>query len=106
MAQPLTQNRILLARSIALVADALQLGLIPLFAGGALEGADLALDVIVGILLTWICGFHLAFLPTIIAEALPGVDLVPTWTVATLFVTRGGARAPELPTAPQEPKRK
>lgn len=104
MPKPLTPKRILLARSIALIADALQLGLMPLFAGGAPEGADLALDVFVGMLLMWICGFHPALLPTIIAEALPGVDLVPTWTVATLFVTRGGARAPELPAA-REPKR-
>lgn len=84
---------------IALTADALQLGLFPLFAGGALEGVDLALDGIVALLLVALCGFHPAFLPTAIAEALPIVDLVPSWTLAVAFVTRGKAtsRAPELP---------
>ena len=94
MAQPLTRNRILLARAVALAADAVQIGLFPLFAGGVAEGADLALEVVTGLLLWWICGFHLAFLPTAIGEALPLVDLFPSWTLATLFVTRNREVAP------------
>lgn len=102
MAKPLTPNRIWLARGIALAADALQIGLFPLFSGGIPEGADLALEAVTGALLCWICGFHAAFLPTVIGEALPMVDLFPSWTLATLFVTRRSA-APELP-APQDAK--
>jgi len=105
MAKPLTRKQVMLARIVAVLADALQLGLMPLFVGGAAEGADLVLDVGVGLLLTWICGFHPAFLPTVIAEALPGVDLVPSWTLATLFVTRGRAQTPELPASSERARR-
>jgi Flp pilus assembly protein protease CpaA len=100
MAQALTRNRVLLARAVALTADAIQIGLFPLFAGGAVEGADLALEAVTGLLLCWICGFHVAFLPTVIGEALPLVDLFPSWTLATLFVTRNSQVAPRsLPTS-------
>jgi len=33
---------------------------------------------------------------TIIAEALPVVDLVPSWTLAAMFVTRNRSKPPEL----------
>jgi hypothetical protein len=97
MVKPLTPKRIWLARGIALAADALQIALFPLFSGGVPEGADLALETVTGALLCWICGFHTAFLPTVVGEALPMVDLFPSWTLATLFVTRNSAPAPELP---------
>lgn len=32
-------------------------------------------------------GFHWAFLPTLAVEAIPGLDLAPTWTAAVLLVT-------------------
>jgi hypothetical protein len=100
MAKTLTTKRVWLARGVALAADALQLGLLPLFVGGAPEAADLALEAVTGVLLCWICGFHPAFLPTAIGEALPMVDLFPSWTLATLFVTRNSVVAPKtLPAA-------
>lgn len=92
MTKALTRDRILLARGIALAADALQIVLFPMFIGGAPEGVDAVLDVAVAALLCWLCGFHAAFLPTLIGEALPGVDLFPSWTLATLFVTRQSAQ--------------
>lgn len=91
MAKGLSPTRVWLARTIALGADALQIALFPLFIGGALEGADAVLDGIVAVLLTLLCGFHLAFLPTLVAEAVPGIDIFPTWTLATLYVTRKAA---------------
>lgn len=94
MAKTLSRERIVLARAVAFAADALQIWLFPLFAGGVAEGADAALEVIVGLILCGICGFHPAFLPTFIAEALPIVDLFPTWTLATLFVTRKSQQLP------------
>jgi hypothetical protein len=93
MAKPLTRNRIWAARGIALAADALQIALLPLFVGGAPEGIDAALDVTVGAVLWWLCGFHVAFLPTFIGEALPTVDLFPSWTLAVFFVTRKQAQS-------------
>jgi len=38
--------------------------------------------------LSWLVGFHWAFLPTFIAELLPFVDLVPSWTLAVWLATR------------------
>lgn len=73
---------------IALAADAIQLAYFPLFVGGAAEGLDAALDAVVALTLCALCGFHVAFLPTAIAEALPVVDLVPSWTLAVLIATR------------------
>src|SRR3954454_24371687 len=87
MAKTLTRTRLWIARAVALTADAVQLGFLPAFVGGAPEGFDAALDVAVGAVLCFLCGFHPVFLPAFIAEALPGVDLVPSWTFAVLYAT-------------------
>lgn len=78
-----------LAWAIALAADALQIALFPLFAEGGASPADSALDIVVGLLLVKLLGWHWAFLPTLGAELIPGLDLFPTWTAAVYFVTRG-----------------
>lgn len=94
MAKRLTPSRVVLARTVAFAADALQIWLFPLFAGGVAEGADAVLEVVVGVILCAICGLHPAFLPTFIGEALPVVDLFPSWTLATLYVTRKSNQLP------------
>ena len=57
------------------------------------------IDVATGLLLIWLVGWHWAFLPTFLAELVPFVDLVPTWTLAVMFATRGAGdpRCPSLP---------
>lgn len=97
MAKEMTPNRVWVARGIALAADALQIGLFPVFAGGVPQGADLALELVTGALLCFLCGFHPAFLPTFVAEAFPLVDAFPSWTLATLFVTRNSTAPTKLP---------
>ena len=87
-----TSKRILAARAIAVLTDAIQLGFLPLFAGGAPEGFDAVLDLVVCGAMIVLVGWHWAFLPACIAEALPGLDLAPTWTLAVLFATRGKRR--------------
>jgi hypothetical protein len=94
MAKRLTPERVVLARVVAFAADGLQIWLFPLFAGGIAEGADAVLEVVVGLILCGICGFHPAFLPTFIGEALPVIDLFPSWTLATLYVTRKSNQLP------------
>jgi hypothetical protein len=89
-----TIGRIRAARAIALIADALQLGLFPLFSEGAASPLDAGLDVLVGVALTALLGWHWLFLPTFVAEAVPLLDVVPTWTAAVFYVTRQGARPP------------
>lgn len=81
-------RRVLAARIIAVAADAVQLGFMPLFAGGAPTGFDAVLDVVVGAAMVVLLGWHWAFLPAFAVELLPGVDLAPTWTIAVFLVTR------------------
>ena len=93
---------------VALAADALQIGLFPMFAAGAISPADTALDVVVGALLIRLLGWHWAFLPTFAAELLPGFDLFPTWTTAVFFVTRNQFKEGEpeiLPPGPAPARR-
>ena len=77
-----------LAWAIAIAADAVQIGAFPFFAEGGISPADSLLDLIVGFLMIRLLGWHWAFLPTLAAELVPGVDLFPTWTAAVWFVTR------------------
>jgi hypothetical protein len=81
-------RRILAARAVALLADALQLGLLPLFVEGALSIVNGVLDVVVAGVLIALVGWHWAFLPAFVAELIPALDLAPTWTVAVLIATR------------------
>jgi hypothetical protein len=97
-------RRVLAARVIAVLADAVQLGFMPLFAGGAPEGFDAVLDVAVGIVMIVLVGWHWAFLPAFALEALPAVDLAPTWTIAVLIATRRtGAAEPPVPATRIDP---
>ena len=76
------------AMMLALAADALQLVLLPLFAEGALSPADDILDLGVGALMIHLLGWHWEFLPSFFAKLVPGVDLVPFWTIAVANVWR------------------
>ena len=82
-----------MAWAVAVAADALQIGAFPLFAEGALSPLDSVLDLVVAFMLIRLVGWHWAFLPTIVAEALPGADLFPTWTAALLFVSHDRSRS-------------
>ena len=84
----LTLNPRRTALSIALFADALQIVLFPLFGEGGLSPANDLLDIAVAWTLTRLLGWHWAFVPSFLAELVPGLDLVPTWTLAVLIVTR------------------
>ena len=95
----LGSRRVLIARVLAVVADALQIGLLPLFVGGALSTVNDLLDVVVGAGMVGLVGWHWAFLPAFVTELVPGVDLVPTWTAAVFFATRRGAVQPASETS-------
>jgi hypothetical protein len=82
-----------LAWLVAIGADALQIVGFPLFVEGAASPADAVLDVAVAAVLTKLLGWHWAFLPSLAAELIPGVDLIPTWTAAVYFVTRQQVRS-------------
>ena len=86
-----THRRIWTARGLAVLADVVQIGLVPLFVEGGLSVFDAVLDVLMAGILTRLVGWHWAFLPAFLAELVPGLDLVPSWTVAVLLATRGRA---------------
>jgi hypothetical protein len=82
-----------LAWLVAIVADALQILAFPFFAEGGASPADTVLDIAVAAILSRLLGWHWAFLPTLAAELVPGLDLFPTWTAAVFFVTRQRVRS-------------
>jgi hypothetical protein len=76
------------AMVLAIIADALQIAVFPLFVAGALSPADDVLDFGVGALMVHLLGWHWEFLPSFFAKLVPGVDLVPFWTLAVVNVYR------------------
>jgi hypothetical protein len=97
-----------LAWLVAVAADTLQIVALPLFAVGGLSPADTLLDIFVAVTLIRLLGWHWAFLPTLAAELIPGLDLFPTWTAAVFFVTRQQVRSDEpeiLPPGPAPARR-
>ncbi|MCC6927762.1 MAG: hypothetical protein IT359_02115 [Gemmatimonadaceae bacterium] len=96
----MTRNRILAARILAVTADAIQLGIWPLFVGGATSPVNDVLDVAVGAAMVWLVGWHWVFIPSFAAELIPFVDMAPTWTVAVMIATRskGDQSLPAAPT--------
>ncbi len=76
------------AMMLAIVADALQLVLMPLFVEGGLSPADDLLDVGVAAMMVHLLGWHWEFLPSFFVKLVPGVDLVPFWTLAVANVWR------------------
>jgi hypothetical protein len=87
---PPSRSRVRTARVLAVAADALQLFFFPLFGEGFASPINDVLDMGVALALVRLIGFHWVFLPSIVAEAVPGLDLAPTWTAAVLFATAGG----------------
>src|SRR5712691_6317573 len=82
------RTRFRAAMVLAMMADALQIVVFPLFAEGALSPADDVLDLVVAAVLVHLLGWHWEFLPSFFAELVPGVDLVPFWTLAVANVYR------------------
>jgi hypothetical protein len=87
---PITRFRA--AMIIAIIADALQILLLPVFVEGALSPADDILDLGVGAALVYLLGWNWEFLPSFLAKLAPGVDLVPFWTLAVANVYRRSKR--------------
>jgi hypothetical protein len=77
---------------LAVAADALQIVLFSLFVEGGLSPAADVLDFGIGAVLVHLLGWHLEFLPSFLAKLVPGVDLVPFWTIAVVNVYRKSKR--------------
>ena len=85
-------SRFRAAMVLAILADALQIVIFPFFIEGALSPADDILDFGVGAALVHLLGWHWEFLPSFLAKLVPGVDLVPLWTMAVANVYRKSKR--------------
>lgn len=97
------RTRFRIAMLLAMAADALQIVVFPLFAEGALSPADDVLDFAVAAVMVHLLGWHWEFLPTFFVKLVPGVDLVPFWTLAVANVYRKWKQI-EVP-AEEAPKR-
>lgn len=82
------QPRLQAAMILALIADVLQLVVFPLFIQGAASPADDILDLGMAAILLRLLGWHWEFLPSFLAKLVPGVDLIPCWTIAVASVYR------------------
>jgi hypothetical protein len=80
------------AMILAIVADALQIIVFPVFVQGAISPADDILDLGIGAAMINLLGWHWEFLPTFLAKLAPAVDLVPFWTLAVANVYRKSKR--------------
>ncbi len=80
--------RLRIAMGLAIVADALQLLVLPMFIEGAASPSDDVLDAVVGGAMIYLLGMHWEFLPSFLGKLVPGVDLVPFWTLAVANVYR------------------
>ena len=82
------RSRFRIALLVAVVADVVQIVGFPLFAGGAISPLDDILDAIAAVALTGLVGWHWEFTPSLIAKLVPGIDLVPFWSLAVVNVYR------------------
>jgi len=103
MIRPLSKIRIRVAWAIALAVDAIQVAADAAGPVGWFLGAGL--DLITMIVLWAMLGFHWAFLPSFVTEAVPYLNLAPLWTLAVALATRGrGGEALPQPGTPGDPK--
>jgi hypothetical protein len=103
MREDLTVSDVRAARAVAVAADVLQVVLLPTFFPAALPPVNDVIDFAVAVVLVRLLGWHWAFLPAFLAEAVPLLDLAPTWTAAVFLATRGlpvAARPPEVVVEP------
>jgi hypothetical protein len=92
---PFTRKRMFLALAVAVVADGLQILLLP-FAWTFVESA---VDVVTMVFMILILGFHPLLLPTFLIELIPLVDELPTWTACVAAVIAWRRLAKLLPPA-------
>jgi hypothetical protein len=94
-----------LAMLLAILADALQIFIFPAFVEGALSPADDLLDLGIAAMMVRLLGWHWEFLPSFLVKLVPGVDLVPFWTIAVASVWRKARSAAAAGNIPEPDKK-
>lgn len=92
LAAPATVRQKRVALVIALVADALQIALAPLFAEGSLSPFADALDLAVAAALLLTLGWRWRTVLALGVELIPGVALFPTWTAMAATISTAPAQ--------------
>lgn len=87
-----TSPRLRTAMFLAIGADVLEMLVFPVFIEGAASPAADVLDVCMGATLTYLLGWHWEFMPSFLGKLVPGVDVVPLWTLAVANVYRKSRR--------------
>jgi hypothetical protein len=91
-----------IALAVAALADAIQLGMFPVFAEGALSIPDDVLDAVVAVALFVALGPRWPLVAALGLELVPGVALFPTWTAfVALTVKSEPPPAKALPGVPR-----
>jgi hypothetical protein len=88
------KSRFVAAAALAIAADILQVVIFPLFITGAESPVDDVLDLGLAGILLYLLGWQWEFLPSFVGKLVPGVDLVPFWTLAVVNVYRKSRRNP------------
>ncbi len=78
--------RLRTALILAIIADLIQLVIFPLMVAGAASPPDDVLDVGMAVILTVLLGWHWEFLPSFLAELVPGVNMIPCWTITVAMI--------------------
>lgn len=81
-------TRIRLAWMVAIVVDAVQIGLLPVTGTLSTWWVDTPLDLVAMAVLWRLLGWHWALAPSFLFEFLPIAELAPTWTLATWIIVR------------------
>jgi hypothetical protein len=98
----LSRARTAAAVTAAVIADLLQIILLP----AAWTFAQEAIDVAAMLVTMGLLGFHLLLLPTFLVELFPLVDLAPTWTgcvIAVIALRKHAHRAADQNKLPPSP---
>jgi hypothetical protein len=103
----ISQRRIFAAFAVAILADAIQFPATAAAASGIFavpsEAADLFVDCVVAVITSALLGFHWLLLPTMMIEAIPGLDMLPTWTGCVALVVRQRLKEPQSQPQPASP---
>ena len=83
----ITPSRVHAAWTVAILADALQVGLLPI-TGTLSTWFGGPLDLLAMVILWRLLGWHWALAPSFVFEFLPIVEVAPTWTLATWIILR------------------
>jgi hypothetical protein len=86
-----------IALVIAALADAIQLGLFPVFAEGALSLPDDALDALVALTLLVTLGWQWRLVGALAIELVPGAALFPSWTACVMTLSTEASAPSALP---------